>query len=141
MRRTRPSCTYDDTVGARNGIGRALGARADANDGDGAAGESEEDVQVAEADAETTENGGANRRAGLRNVQLRFNQYEGRVSYVECRIHTGIVLSQQAVVGVLGGALPPPLRATLAGVATARIGRARTAREAKREENILCEIC
>ena len=43
---------------------------------------------------------------------------------------TGMVLEQQAVVGAPS---PPPPRATLADVATARTGRARIAKEARRE--------
>lgn len=48
---------------------------------------------------------------------------------------TGSVLEQQAVVGLAGGAPP---RAMLAGVATARRGRAKTANEARRENMLIC---
>ena len=53
-----------------------------------------------------------------------------------CRILTGSVLAQQAVVAPPEGAPP---RATAAGVATARRGRARRVKDARRE-NILVMV-
>ena len=106
--------TYDDTVGAGDASAAALGAGADPNDADRAAGEPEENVQVAEVDADGLEDGGASRRVGLEKK----NDISARGNESNCmrEVHTGSVLEQQAVVA------DPPVspRATLAGVAAAR---------------------
>lgn len=57
--------TYDDTVGAVDGSARALGARADTHNTDGAAGEAEEHVKVAQVDTQEAEESRACSRVSL----------------------------------------------------------------------------
>ena len=47
--------TYDDAAGAANRGAGASVARADANDGDGRAGQADEDIEIGENDAQEAE--------------------------------------------------------------------------------------
>ena len=57
--------TYDGTVGAGDGGAAALRAGADTDNGDGAAGEADKDVEVLKDDVEALEDGSTRVRVGL----------------------------------------------------------------------------
>ena len=59
--------TYDDAAGAANRGAGASVARADTNDGDGAAGQAKQDIEVREVDAEEPQQRLTGSGAGLRD--------------------------------------------------------------------------
>ena len=97
--------TYNDTAGAAHSGAGARVARADADDGDGAAGNTDESVDVADINTDALQEGGADGRPGL--CKRASQSWDGMQCAHEL---TGTVLAQQAGVGSLRAA----------GVATAR---------------------
>ena len=65
MRREQKHNTHDEPVRAADGRPATLGSRADADNADGAASDTNEAVDVAGADAEEAEDGGGRGRGGL----------------------------------------------------------------------------
>ena len=61
----RREATYDDAVRAGHGSAAACGAGADTDDADGAAGQTEQDVEVAQVDADGLEDRSASSGVGL----------------------------------------------------------------------------
>ena len=71
-----PRCdTHDDAVGARDGGAAALAARANTDNTDRAAVESEQDVHVLEDNAEEAEQGSTSGRVRLRKYRLLIHSY------------------------------------------------------------------
>lgn len=64
-RSTMSRDTYNNAARAADTGGGALAAGADADNADGAAGQAEEDVEVAKVDTEALENGGSGNRVRL----------------------------------------------------------------------------
>ena len=67
-RTVRETDTYNETVGAGDGRATARAARTHAHDANGAAGETEKDIQVREVDANRHEQGGTSSRVGLFDI-------------------------------------------------------------------------
>ena len=117
--------TYDETVGAANSGAAALGAGADTDDADRAAGQANQAIDIAGIDAEEAQEGRGSSGGGLGINRVSIERARG----VRRRARTFSVLAQQAVVA---------WRATsLAGVAAARRGRAKVVRARMRENIVL----
>lgn len=60
--------THNNSVGAGDSASTALRAGADTDDGDGAAGQAQEDVEIAQVDANGLEDGSTGKGTGLKNT-------------------------------------------------------------------------